>query len=597
MLAACRAATTRPSARLAAARLSTAASSSLPAHFGGVPMPPRLLAAVHRLGYAAPLPIQSSAMRRVYAGESLALHSETGSGKTLAYLLPLLARLSAEPRQVLVVLPSYTLAMQTLELGEALGYGASAGGQMGLLRSRSDPAASLLQAEQPLVLLTAGQLAQLLPTLEAEGSTFVDELRATLRTVVIDEVDTVLQPVGKGYMLNRSRRTRSLQRLPAAQVFRRLVERRKSAAAAKRVQLVIATATLSKRVVRDLSFLVRRECGKIGLAIPAGASGEERQAGRLLLEDESEESSSEEARPDARVVARRRRADEEGWGERMGVLYQGVPRGISHEMPHEKSAAIAALARQSAGTTLLVVDDDRPLHEVISSLRQHGVRHAFALPSLAIAAVRHHSRATAAAAGGAIERLLEAQLPPRLAWAAPPSARRGEAEEEAEEEWWREEEERGWGATCQQADERDVHCEARGGTVARAGGEREVESAKLREAAGKCRLLVAHETAIRGLDLPQVQRVISMSVPKSVESYIHVSGRTGRAGKQGTSTSVLTQPELAQAGTITRSLRGTKFRMLQWNGKTKAIERRTHQDNTAADDAKEPEIPARAFSF
>ena len=62
-------------------------------------------------------------MRRVFAGESVALHSQTGSGKTLAYMLPLLARLRRDPlratyvpRQALIICPSRELAMQSCEV-------------------------------------------------------------------------------------------------------------------------------------------------------------------------------------------------------------------------------------------------------------------------------------------------------------------------------------------------------------------------------------------------------------------------------------------------------------------------------------------------
>ena len=36
-----------------------------------------------------------------------------------------------------------------------------------------------------------------------------------------------------------------------------------------------------------------------------------------------------------------------------------------------------------------------------------------------------------------------------------------------------------------------------------------------------------------GLDIPEVDLVIQCEPPKDVDSYIHRSGRTGRAGKKG----------------------------------------------------------------
>uniref|UniRef100_A0A452IS43 Nucleolar RNA helicase 2 n=1 Tax=Gopherus agassizii TaxID=38772 RepID=A0A452IS43_9SAUR len=46
-------------------------------------------------------------------------------------------------------------------------------------------------------------------------------------------------------------------------------------------------------------------------------------------------------------------------------------------------------------------------------------------------------------------------------------------------------------------------------------------------------VLVATNVAARGLDIPEVDLVIQSSPPKDVDSYIHRSGRTGRAGRTG----------------------------------------------------------------
>lgn len=50
---------------------------------------------------------------------------------------------------------------------------------------------------------------------------------------------------------------------------------------------------------------------------------------------------------------------------------------------------------------------------------------------------------------------------------------------------------------------------------------------------GKCKVLISTDVAARGLDIPEIDLVIQCNPPKDVDSYIHRSGRTGRAGRSG----------------------------------------------------------------
>lgn len=52
---------------------------------------------------------------------------------------------------------------------------------------------------------------------------------------------------------------------------------------------------------------------------------------------------------------------------------------------------------------------------------------------------------------------------------------------------------------------------------------------------GKVRCLVATDVAARGLDIPEVDLVVLTDPPKDHDMYIHRSGRTGRAGRDGIS--------------------------------------------------------------
>jgi len=52
---------------------------------------------------------------------------------------------------------------------------------------------------------------------------------------------------------------------------------------------------------------------------------------------------------------------------------------------------------------------------------------------------------------------------------------------------------------------------------------------------GGVQALIATDVAARGIDVRDIARVIQIEPPTDVETYTHRSGRTGRAGKQGTS--------------------------------------------------------------
>ncbi|UKK48459.1 DEAD/DEAH box helicase [Prevotella sp. E9-3] len=52
-------------------------------------------------------------------------------------------------------------------------------------------------------------------------------------------------------------------------------------------------------------------------------------------------------------------------------------------------------------------------------------------------------------------------------------------------------------------------------------------------------LLVATDVAARGLDVNDLTHVINFGLPDDIENYTHRSGRTGRAGKKGTSISIV----------------------------------------------------------
>lgn len=74
----------------------------------------------------------------------------------------------------------------------------------------------------------------------------------------------------------------------------------------------------------------------------------------------------------------------------------------------------------------------------------------------------------------------------------------------------------------------------------------------------RTQLLVATDVAARGLDVNELTHVINYGLPDDVENYTHRSGRTGRAGKRGTSISIIHLREKGKVRVIERVI-GKKF--------------------------------------
>ena len=78
---------------------------------------PPVMAALEKVGYEQPFPIQSQAIPHLLAGRDLVGVAQTGTGKTAAFALPLLSRLDLAKTnpQVLVLTPTRELAIQVSE--------------------------------------------------------------------------------------------------------------------------------------------------------------------------------------------------------------------------------------------------------------------------------------------------------------------------------------------------------------------------------------------------------------------------------------------------------------------------------------------------
>jgi ATP-dependent RNA helicase DeaD len=85
--------------------------------------------------------------------------------------------------------------------------------------------------------------------------------------------------------------------------------------------------------------------------------------------------------------------------------------------------------------------------------------------------------------------------------------------------------------------------------------QREATMAQFRK--GEILILVATDVAARGLDISEITHVFNFSVPWDTETYVHRSGRTGRAGRKGVCITLVTPPEERDFSRIQRDLSET----------------------------------------
>ena len=78
----------------------------------------------------------------------------------------------------------------------------------------------------------------------------------------------------------------------------------------------------------------------------------------------------------------------------------------------------------------------------------------------------------------------------------------------------------------------------------------------------KISLLVATDVASRGIDVNDVTHIIHYGLPDDVENYTHRSGRTARAGKHGTSITIISNRDIRRIKFIERLI-NTKIEYIQ----------------------------------
>uniref|UniRef100_UPI001CD55C66 DEAD/DEAH box helicase n=1 Tax=Xinfangfangia pollutisoli TaxID=2865960 RepID=UPI001CD55C66 len=104
---------------------------------------------------------------------------------------------------------------------------------------------------------------------------------------------------------------------------------------------------------------------------------------------------------------------------------------------------------------------------------------------------------------------------------------------------------------------------------------------------GRARVCIATDVAARGIDLPGLELVIHADLPTNPETLLHRSGRTGRAGRKGTSVLIVPPAEFRKAGRI---LQGAKV-TAEWGKAPGADEVQAREDERLLDHPALAEAP------
>jgi ATP-dependent RNA helicase RhlE len=108
------------------------------------------------------------------------------------------------------------------------------------------------------------------------------------------------------------------------------------------------------------------------------------------------------------------------------------------------------------------------------------------------------------------------------------------------------------------------------------------ERALARFERGEVGTLIATDVAARGIDVPEIARVVNFDAPGDREAYVHRVGRTGRAGRTGTGISFVLGEQTAEMGRMARELGLTQEFESARNGRKKQAtlspRRRSAQD-------------------
>lgn len=194
-----------------------------------------LVDVLKKQGIESPMQVQSAVIPKIIGGGNLVAQAPTGTGKTLAYLLPALQKIDVSSRdvQVVILAPTYELAMQIMNVARDLSQGAKLGIKVQGLIGGANIARQMdkLKDKPQLIVGSAGRIIELAQK---------NKLKLhKARMLVLDEFDRLFDDQN---MTN------------TADVVRLLPEDR---------QVIMVSATAPKKALERADFLQQPEIVKV----------------------------------------------------------------------------------------------------------------------------------------------------------------------------------------------------------------------------------------------------------------------------------------------------------------------------------------------
>ncbi len=164
--------------------------------FTSLNLPPQLMTALAKMGFATPTPIQAKSIPQALEGRDILGSAQTGTGKTGAFGIPLVNRLLTNPRgSALVLCPTRELAVQVLQQLKAMAGSASGINSALLIGGESMPKQlQELRLRPRIIVGTPGRINDHLE----RGSLMLHDANF----LVLDETDRMLD-MGFGPQLDR----------------------------------------------------------------------------------------------------------------------------------------------------------------------------------------------------------------------------------------------------------------------------------------------------------------------------------------------------------------------------------------------------------